>query len=730
MNRLTQYEWCLCGASQKLTDPAGNATAWDWNISGQNLSKTYADGRTYTHNYDSAGRLLTTLDPKGQTTRYTYANDNSISSKNYDNALVATPSVSYAYDPFYPRLSSWTDALGTTTNTYFPSDGVTNGAGKIASVDGPWANDTMTYQYDSQGRPAGYTLPGGGESMTYDLLNRPASLTSVMGTTTFSYQGATERVLAAIPTAGPKTLFTYGTAAEDFRLKQISNQSAAGALISQHDYTYSKDGQILTWQRSFDAASALPAQSYQFSYDLADRLTGGRLKTTTSGTLLKDHQFIQDVADNKLSIREGTKLKSGTYNVVNQQLGENPGGKVRITGAINKPDASVTLAGTPVAVHPQGGFAVEIDAAQGSNHFPLVVTEANGTVTTKFVDLQVENAVPMIHSYDLNGNLQSVAPQAAPSAPVRTYQWDAANRLVGITRIISNTVTRKTELLYNGMGSRVGKTERLNGEVLSDSKTIYGETGVLQERSADGGTVLKTYAPHGEMDSTNGTAVPRYYTRDHLGSVWEVVASDGSVLARYDYTPYGERSRVSGTYEAPKGYTGHDYHADGGLILTRYRAYDPLTGRWLSADPIEERGGLNLYGYVDGDPVSKIDPTGEFAIPIFIVAASVAIVFAIVSYKNFIKKANDYTKCNNSALEDDLKLLKNKNHKINKNVYGDLRKSAKELQLESASGVVGQMVPGHSCNVKGPVGKVINDTVDILQGVANDHTYNPALPAI
>ena len=325
---------------------------------------------------------------------------------------------------------------------------------------------------------------------------------------------------------------------------------------------------------------------------------------------MKDYQLIQDTPDNKLSIREGTKLKSGTYNAVNQQLSESPGGRVQITGAINKPDASVTLAGTPVAVHPQGGFAVEIDAAQGSNHFPLVVTEANGTVTKKFVDLQVENAVPMIHSYDLNGNLQSVAPQAAPSAPVRTYQWDAANRLVGITRIISNIETRKTELLYNGMGSRVGKTERLNGVVLSDSKMIYGATGVLQERSADGGTVLKTYAPQGEMESTNGTAIPRYYTRDHLGSIREVTASDGNVSARYDYTPYGERTRISGTYEAAKGFTGHDYLADSNFVLTRYRAYDPGLGRWLSADPIGEKGGINLFAYLLGDPVNSFDPFG------------------------------------------------------------------------------------------------------------------------
>jgi RHS Repeat len=71
--------------------------------------------------------------------------------------------------------------------------------------------------------------------------------------------------------------------------------------------------------------------------------------------------------------------------------------------------------------------------------------------------------VPMVYAYDLNGNLTSIAPQATPAVPTRTYQWDAADRLIGITRIISPTETRKTELLYNGMGSRVGKTELLNG---------------------------------------------------------------------------------------------------------------------------------------------------------------------------------------------------------------------------------------------------------------------------
>jgi RHS repeat-associated protein len=52
------------------------------------------------------------------------------------------------------------------------------------------------------------------------------------------------------------------------------------------------------------------------------------------------------------------------------------------------------------------------------------------------------------------------------------------------------------------------------------------------------------------------------------------------------------------------------YHAASGLYLTMYRVYDPQTGRWLSKDPIEEEGGMNLYGYVGGDPVSYTDPEG------------------------------------------------------------------------------------------------------------------------
>ena len=96
------------------------------------------------------------------------------------------------------------------------------------------------------------------------------------------------------------------------------------------------------------------------------------------------------------------------------------------------------------------------------------------------------------------------------------------------------------------------------------------------------------------------------------GSIREILSSSGTTLARYDYSAYGIRSRTAGTYEAEKGYTGHDYHVGSGLVLTLYRAYDPQTGRWLSPDPIQEAGGMNLYGYVGDSPLNDRDPLGLF----------------------------------------------------------------------------------------------------------------------
>ena len=100
----------------------------------------------------------------------------------------------------------------------------------------------------------------------------------------------------------------------------------------------------------------------------------------------------------------------------------------------------------------------------------------------------------------------------------------------------------------------------------------------------------------GINDTTNACAkMAYYYTRDHIGSIREMVNGGGTIEARYSYDPYGRATKVSGSLDSTCQYTGDYYHpATSFFNLTLHRAYDPNTGRWLSRDPSGENRGLNL----------------------------------------------------------------------------------------------------------------------------------------
>ncbi len=148
--------------------------------------------------------------------------------------------------------------------------------------------------------------------------------------------------------------------------------------------------------------------------------------------------------------------------------------------------------------------------------------------------------------------------------------------------------------------------EKQNGVAVSTNYFVWCGMELCEARTGTGGTVAKRFFAQGEQIS--GTNY--FFTTDHLGSVREMMDSSGTIRARYDYDPYGRRTKVSGTLDADFGFTGHYTHAVSGLHLAVFRAYDPGLARWLNRDPMQEAGGLNLYAYVLNDPLNYFDPYG------------------------------------------------------------------------------------------------------------------------
>jgi RHS repeat-associated protein len=213
------------------------------------------------------------------------------------------------------------------------------------------------------------------------------------------------------------------------------------------------------------------------------------------------------------------------------------------------------------------------------------------------------------YEYDLAGNRtneQAAIGQLPQTTDYKALEFDAVNRVTAVVK-----GTRRSEFFYDGMGRRVRMVEREGATVASDRRYIWDGGEIVEERDGvNASIVTKRYFGAGVQEVAANATTNLFYSRDHLGSVREVTDANGNLVARYDYDAWGRQTRVFGTYEADWGYAGYFVHHASRLNLTWYRAYDPDLGRWVSRDPIEEDGGLNLYGYVENNPPFTNDPLG------------------------------------------------------------------------------------------------------------------------
>jgi RHS repeat-associated protein len=105
------------------------------------------------------------------------------------------------------------------------------------------------------------------------------------------------------------------------------------------------------------------------------------------------------------------------------------------------------------------------------------------------------------------------------------------------------------------------------------------------------------------------TTTTRNYLTDFLGSTTALADDAGAIKTTYGYEPYGEAT-VSGEATVNSfQYTGRENDGTG-LMYYRARYYHPKAKRFISEDPAGQEGGLNIYAYVDGDPLGYVDALG------------------------------------------------------------------------------------------------------------------------
>ena len=88
-----------------------------------------------------------------------------------------------------------------------------------------------------------------------------------------------------------------------------------------------------------------------------------------------------------------------------------------------------------------------------------------------------------------------------------------------------------------------------------------------------------------------------------------------SITDTYDYNAFGNKINSTGTTPNNYLYRGEQFDADLGLYYLRARYYNPLTGRFMSRDPLDDDSTdtltQNKYLYAEGNPVDRFDPSGQ-----------------------------------------------------------------------------------------------------------------------
>ena len=222
-------------------------------------AKQYADASTLTYTYENTtSRLKSVTDALSQVKQFSYAKDDRLLGISYVNAVNSTPNVTFAYDPYFPRLVSRTDGSGTTQLSYVPVGAP--GALQMRQEVRALANSAISYLYDVLGRPSSRTVAGAGaETFQYDAIGRLTTSASDLGSFVLSYLGQTGQVTARqLASSTLATNWSYLNNAGDRRLAGIANTGLSAGQFSNFGFTTTPENLIASISETSDAATVYP----------------------------------------------------------------------------------------------------------------------------------------------------------------------------------------------------------------------------------------------------------------------------------------------------------------------------------------------------------------------------------------------------------------------------------------------------------------------------------------
>jgi RHS repeat-associated protein len=581
LNRLSQEIGALGQVTAMAYDNQGNLISIDGPLTGTADTTTRAFdalNRLVRVTAPDSGQVQTTLNALDQVTQIT--DPRSLATAYAQNALgnVATQTspdtgiTSRTFDAA-GNLFTETDAAGrTVTRTY---DALNRTLTEV-HVQAGKPTQSLAFTYDQGpnglGRLTGFTDPSGSTALSYDPRGRLIAKAQIT-------EGRTWTLQHRYDSLGRLDRITYPSGRQVDALFDANGRITAltvngTPLIGQ--VTYHPFGDTTGWTLSSAAgapraerprdtdgrisAYTLGAQTRTLTYDAASRI----VQLAVPGQTIP---VGYDLNDRLTSFTVGSNVRTYSYDLTGNRL---------------------TRSGEPYTYPSTSNRLLQVNSTGGT---PLrsYAYDASGRPTSDGVNA---------YAYDTRGRLETVTVNpASPSAKVLFF-------------------------LFNARGERVMK--RTGGPVNLSTHFVYDEAGKLLGEYDSAGNVLQEIVWLGDLPVASlrgaGALEVFYIYPDQIGTPRMVVDVQNRARWRWDLNePFGgnfpnANPTALGTFVFNLRMPGQYADADSELFYNYFRDYDRFTGRYIQSDPIGLAGGVNLYGYVGGNPLSYADPDGLIAI--------------------------------------------------------------------------------------------------------------------